>query len=572
MKEEFCKFIEENNLSPFNKLKTPINQSQDSIYKTKDGKLVHNKILTKISANFIFSDTSNLWNCLTFASNSEEIKKRQDFFKTIDKKQKKDFLNQIKSPKQIWSPKYEIIAVTEDEETFLKLNKLGCPVQLLNSERDLADLDKYDIVQAINCDNFERNLESLPQSVFINKIEDVYLERYLTILSSWKENLETIKRNNLSDEIEDISKELYPLLPYMEEKKSKIIKREEVYKIVEAINHKVEEKLKSLTISGASLMKIISEQKLPEDFQKIINDAIKESEIPDYVFNIALPVSVDEKELETLIKRQSANEFTDLAEEIKTKAEILKSIPKKLQRLSNLLLFEDFINGITLYLEKTDNYPEINEEFLLENSKNYFLENAQPISFNLSGNYKCSILTGANSGGKTTLLEHVIQLISLFHVGLPISGKLKTPLFTEIYYFAKNKGAANKGAFENLLTQMSEIKPGNQTLILADEIEAVTEPGVAGKIIASTADYFLNKNCFLIIATHLGYEIKEVLPIKARIDGIEAKGLDKDFNLIVDHNPVLGRLAHSTPELIVEKMANSTNQEYLVHLYKNLKK
>jgi lysophospholipid acyltransferase (LPLAT)-like uncharacterized protein len=47
-------------------------------------------------------------------------------------------------------------------------------------------------------------------------------------------------------------------------------------------------------------------------------------------------------------------------------------------------------------------------------------------------------------------------------------------LFSEIYYFAKNKGSTNKGAFETLLTQLSKIQPGKQTLILADEIESVT--------------------------------------------------------------------------------------------------
>jgi dsDNA-specific endonuclease/ATPase MutS2 len=148
------------------------------------------------------------------------------------------------------------------------------------------------------------------------------------------------------------------------------------------------------------------------------------------------------------------------------------------------------------------------------------------------------------------------------------------PIFSEIYYFAKTKGSANKGAFETLLTQMSKIIPGEKTLILADEIEAVTEPGVAGKIVSATADYFIGKGCFLIIATHLGQDIQKVLPSKTRIDGIEAKGLDENFNLIVDHNPVLGRLAHSTPELIVEKMASSdkTKTDYFIFLNEFLKK
>ena len=85
------------------------------------------------------------------------------------------------------------------------------------------------------------------------------------------------------------------------------------------------------------------------------------------------------------------------------------------------------------------------------------------------------------------------------------------PLFSEVYYFAKNKGSSDKGAFENLLSQMAKIKPGNNTLILADEIESVTEPGVAGKIISATAEYFLGKNCFLVVATHLGREVQKNL-------------------------------------------------------------
>ena len=118
---------------------------------------------------------------------------------------------------------------------------------------------------------------------------------------------------------------------------------------------------------------------------------------------------------------------------------------------------------------------------------------------------------------------------------------------------------------------MSKIKAGKKTLILADEIEAVTEPGVAGKIIAATCEYFINLDSYLVIATHLGYEIQTCLPKKARIDGIEAKGLDNEFNLIVDHNPVIGRLAHSTPELIVEKMSKTFNEEYFKFLNEKIK-
>ena len=48
--------------------------------------------------------------------------------------------------------------------------------------------------------------------------------------------------------------------------------------------------------------------------------------------------------------------------------------------------------------------------------------------------------------------------------------------------------------------------------------------------------------------------------------------MDEQNELIVDHNPVLGRLASSTPELIVEKMAKKNSDEYLMHLWNCLEK
>ena len=69
----------------------------------------------------------------------------------------------------------------------------------------------------------------------------------------------------------------------------------------------------------------------------------------------------------------------------------------------------------------------------------------------------------------------------------------------------------------------------------------------------------------------MGHEIQKTLPALTRIDGIEAKGLTAEFDLIVDHNPVLGRLANSTPELIVEKMANTKQNNYFSHLNNHLK-
>ena len=570
MKEGLQKFIQTYDLSPFNKSKSLIKQTKESIFKTRDAKSIHTKVLTKISSGFTFIETSNLWNFFSFTKNMTEILQRQEFFKSIPTKNG-DFLKEIQAPRKTWKPRYDIIAVTEDESTFLQLNELGCTTQLLVSENDIVDLERYDIVQVVDCEDFRILLERLPQTVFLDSIENVYLERYLEILSGWRENFQILRRSETSKEIKKILEELEPLFNLLNNKEGKIISEAEVEKVLEDVNEQISGKVKEMTISGEGLLKMLGEGKMPPLILEIVRSAIEESSLNEHIFNLQIPVTIDYQELEAQIKRQSANEFTNLAERVKRSAEELKQIPKILERLSTALLLEDFGSGVFQWINDGKTYPKTSNNLQLSNASNMFLTNAKPISFQLDTFNKCSILTGANSGGKTTLLEHILQNISLFQLGLPIKGEINLPIFTEIYYFAKNKGSASKGAFETLLSQMSKIKPGEQTLILADEIEAVTEPGIAGKIISATADYFIKKNCFVILATHLGYEIQKSLPQNARIDGIEAKGLDKNFNLIVDHNPVLGRLAHSTPELIVERMANSNDEEYFKYLWRCLK-
>jgi len=568
MQKELLKFIVENNLSPFNKSKAAVSNGSESIFKTRDAKAIHHKVLGKISENFFFADTSNLLYAFCFTDSMNEIKKRQEFFMNFrDSKIDNEFLSEIKTPEASWSPKYEIYAVTANEKTFIELKKLGCPVKYINSPDDVAELESCDIIQAIDCDDFDTYLEQLNQTISIRNVDDVYLERYLELLSGWKKNLDILDKNTDEGEMKDLVVSLRSLLSLISEQANEKITREQVEEALENINYNVSEKIKNVSISGSQLFEMLSKNSLSKEIMNIIESEIEKTGLAEEIFNKSIPVTIDEKELSKVVKLQDSNEFVSMSEKIKRKADELKQVPEKLKKLENLILLLDFYAGISKFIKYENLLPEHSEEFLIDDSQNIFLDNAQPISFLLDKEHKCSILTGANSGGKTTLLEHIIQTISLFQIGLPISGKSHMPIFTEVYYFAKNKGSISKGAFETLLTQMSKINPGKQTIILADEIESVTEPGVAGKVLCATADYFIKKNCFLVIATHLGYEIQKNLPQLARIDGIEAKGLDENYELIVSHNPILGRLAHSTPELIIEKMAKLNENEYISWIF-----
>lgn len=569
MREKLAEFVLDSGLVAFGDSSGVRFKKNSGIYKTKDSRAVHNKVLTRLSRDFVFDGTSDLFNCFGVDSLESDIRERQGFFSSLVLRDNK-FLGKLSFPRASWKPKYDVVVVTESEESFVRLNKLNCGVVLLGSHNDVAELERYDVVQVVDCEEFSSVLERLPQSVFLDSIDDAYLERYLEELSSWRENFAILNGVDVSRDLRNCLDLLIEPFALLENKEGKIISEGEAESALEEINEEIAEKIKEMSITGEVMMKMLGEGKIPEGILEVIRSSIEESEMPEHIFNIGIPVSIDYKELEAQIKLQSANEFSDVANRIKRNASRLKGIPDILRRLEAEILVEDFCLGVAKYLsidKEKMSFPVVSDRLLLEDGVNLFLRGAQEISFILNRENRCSILTGANSGGKTTLLEHLIQNVSLFRMGLPLIGKFECPLFDEVYYFAKTKGSASKGAFETLLTQMSNICVGGETadgkrqtakvLILADEIEAVTEPGVAGKVIAATAEYFVSNGAYIVLATHLGGEISKNLPAGARVDGIEATGLDEEFNLIVNHNPVLGRLASSTPELIVERMARS---------------
>jgi DNA mismatch repair protein MutS2 len=580
MREELINFVLEKGLSPFDSGRNLVAGGGGSIYKTRDARAVHTRVLNRISSGFVFDESSNIWNFFGFVSDFKEIKKRQEFFKSLNSKDGK-FFKKLERPRVSWKPRYDVVVVTEDESTFVRMKDLSCGVQLLTSESDVMDLERYDVVQVVDCSDFKMLLERLPQSVFLKSVDDVYLERYLEELSGWRGNFALLNGGEVSDGIRVLLDELAPMFALLENREGKIISESEVERVLEGMNERIGNAIKMMTISGEGLMEMLAEGKMPSGILDIVKNVVENSGLPEHIFNLQIPVTIDYKELEDQIKRKSAMEFTDIAERVKGAATELKRVPGILKRLEAEILVEDFCNGVCCYIDGGGQiidsslvYPSISENLYFSGAKNMFLDNGRRIDFQLDSFSKCSILTGANSGGKTTLLEHVLQNISLFQLGLPVNGEVHMPMFSDVYYFAKTKGSTSKGAFETLLMQMSKIVYGEvigKTLILADEIEAVTEPGVAGKIISATAEYFVKKGCYLILATHLGAEIAKNLGDGMRIDGIEAKGLDEDFNLIVDHNPIMGRLASSTPELIVEKMACSSDSEYFKYLFNRVK-
>ena len=171
------------------------------------------------------------------------------------------------------------------------------------------------------------------------------------------------------------------------------------------------------------------------------------------------------------------------------------------------------------------------------------------------------LLSGVNSGGKTSMLELLAQSVILAHMGFPVPASAFEMSFTEgIYYFAKSKGTLDAGAFETTLTEFAVVADDSSKLVLVDELESITEPGASAKIIAGILEVLTeNKRSMAVFVSHLSELILENTKSSIRVDGIEASGLDADLNLIVDRSPRYNYIAKSTPELIVERLSKKTS-------------
>jgi len=198
---------------------------------------------------------------------------------------------------------------------------------------------------------------------------------------------------------------------------------------------------------------------------------------------------------------------------------------------------------------------------------NLFLSNVVPIDYVIGNSSMNSsikklrdahvvLLSGVNSGGKTSTLDLIAQIVILAHMGFPVPAKeCEVGFVEEFYYFGKSKGTMDAGAFESTIRDFAAVANSNPKIVLADEMESITEPGASAKIISGILEELEDNNGLGVFVSHLAESIMKNSTYQIRVDGIEAKGLDEHLNLIVDRNPRYNYLARSTPELIVERLA-----------------
>ncbi|MBN1322598.1 MAG: DNA mismatch repair protein MutS [Methanotrichaceae archaeon] len=290
----------------------------------------------------------------------------------------------------------------------------------------------------------------------------------------------------------------------------------------------------------------------------------------DWVFasEVGFPLEIDRRALHQMEHRLRREIEASSLVERRELARALHDRKEEAERMVHEIMEFDFLHAIGSYaISHGMTLPEIVSEpsigFL--DGRNVSLEPAEPVSYSLGKTglveheERVVILSGVNSGGKTTLLDLIAQIAILAQMGLPVPAtKCRLSIFQELYYFSKSRGTLSAGAFETAMRKFSVVGNDSRKLVLADELEAITEPGASGRIIGSLLDELQRHDSVAVFVSHLAEEVTRFAETPVRVDGIEAEGLDKDNNLIVARSPRYDHLARSTPELILARLVRST--------------
>jgi hypothetical protein len=253
---------------------------------------------------------------------------------------------------------------------------------------------------------------------------------------------------------------------------------------------------------------------------------------------------------------------------LKAKRELARALQDKRDAALDLvraLMEFDFTYALGSFaLEENLAFPEIVAEpcLSIEMGRHLFLERPDPVTYSLGAAdhaERVALLSGVNSGGKTSLLDLLAQIVILAHMGLPVPARAcRLSLFEEFYYFSKSRGTLSAGAFETAMRKFAVVENEKRKLALADELESITEPGASARIIACMLDELNRRNCVAVFVSHLAEDVRRFVQTPVRVDGIEAEGLDENNNLRVCRSPRYNYLAKSTPELILDRLVRST--------------
>ena len=417
---------------------------------------------------------------------------------------------------------------------------------------------------------FEHNRESLELLTNLPEGHGFYSHFNQIRMPQLRELLDEMANEADAEAIADVRDRLWPMAKELEKR----------------IHDEVDEAMQNvkLDLSGSDMLEALADaaslqrklaQKTSDAIEQAIESATDElanllSEVgvrcPRTIFKSEWPTKVDrttldgiDSQLEELWKTTQSDRLISLARRLAPLKSKCENSLRKLVELDQWLTVGRWAKSVNAVM------PEIsNHGIAIKEGRHLLIDGVpDPVDYGLGNcadaedRQSIALLTGANSGGKTTMLELLAHCTILAHMGLPVPAKsAKVGRIESLHVLAKAGGTQSAGALEQTLLQLAEVVSNdNSKLILADELEAITEPGAGARIIAGMLEAAESHagTCMLLV-THLAPSIIEAAGKEMRTDGIEARGLDENLELIVDRTPRRNHLARSTPELVVRRL------------------
>lgn len=546
--------------------------------KTDTGYDIYQDILGKI---FQFANTQYGKNRILLLSpgkNQENIKDSIEFVMKMKEMLRELPINDIKSilkkistvlePKPKYNPSHAILIENREDYNRLIELELNSYYPIISGD-EISNLDDFEFIIYLYSEGLIDLGDATNVAMVTNQSQDYEIVPD-TVLSFFKENYSLLKNIYKIKEILGRKSNIKDVLDILDSIESRQFDEScfntAVDQAKKKADIKLKEAIKSVDLKGEEILDLLNKD-MPGKIQKIFDEVIKQAragikEDTGCSFDPFIqkyPLEVDETELERVKKQENARQNVALFEDKVKAASRLFELKNDIEEEIREIYQFDYEFALGCFAHYYDLHPpEIGEGFCFEDGLHLdlALENGadiQKIDYNLKSPDNVVLLTGANSGGKTTLLETLAQISIMAQMGLPVCARhAKLELIDELYFFSK-KRAMDAGAFESFLnTFMPIVTRDNNKLILLDELEAITELEAAVKIIASFLDYIKDSDSYAIIVTHMAREILKYSDV--RVDGIEAQGLDSNYNLMVDRTPRINYFARSTPELILRRM------------------
>lgn len=567
-----------------------LNNPKDEFIKSDRAMELYEDIINKILA---YSNTKYSKNRILLLSPSKDIEKinsQLDF--VMDAKQHVSQLpiiklrglmknlKEVEEVKAEYDPSKAILVESDEDNSYLTdlgLNQYYPILTASDSPLLREELMNYDLVFYVYSQGI-LDFEGMPNLVMINIEDNDYEIVPEKIINFFIQNKDLFTRVHEIQKIRNKESVLGEIIPIIDE--VNIIDKREVdieklvYSLKEDMDDELEKSIKQVDLEGDEILNLLNNN-FPPKIKKIFDEIINKRKEIIYEktgirfdpFLRKYPIEIDDTEIERIILEQSSKKENDIFDIKRNAAIELNSIKEKaIKEVEDVIKFDyEFSLGSFAY-EYDLCRPEFSEEIELNGALHLELalkkdkDQIQKVDYKLTQDENIALLTGANSGGKTTLLETLTQISIMAQIGLPVSAdSAKIKLFDEIYHFSK-KRSLDAGAFESFLNVFIPIvTTDSEKLVLLDELEGITELDAAVKIISTFIDMIKESNSYGIIVTHMARELMNYTNI--RVDGIEAKGLDENYNLIVDRTPKMNFLAKSTPELILKRIYEKSDDE-----------